>query len=453
MKTYKILIFAGVALCLFWNAIYYSVPAIDLFLLLFSIFFTYDYVKKFDLLRDLASTIVLLSLFLSVVFIATFQMAGNKYSYNDYTLLAPFANRLYFEFIIFSSLFLNMRRGKRQIVHKYKAVPLSERKVKTIFIITFLALTIGFITGSLRMDSMWDAGRIVLSFHLNGIIYVFAQVVAARLFMVIVENQILTKGKVKKNDIIIIILLGLYGSFTSMSKGLMFYYIGLPMLIMYIYYRPKFSVVLRYGAPVMLMLVLLFPIVGAMRSFKDSNMSVTEKIFSARELSNEEKGKDAQYNNSLEATYNRAFMTGSYYMNAYPHLNHSDLLDFSRVPFILLNGGVSFIITHEVDGFPIDYPHNSGSTGVLDALFFGGYGFCYIMMFLIIILASVIDSPKLKDMISIKIMLALLIFDLLNSSILEPFIVPQYWIRLVGVGLAIYVAKKVNFRKELILKY
>lgn len=225
------------------------------------------------------------------------------------------------------------------------------------------------------------------------------------------------------------------------------------MLIMYIYYRPKFSVVLRYGAPVMLMLVLLFPIVGAMRSFKDSNMSVTEKIFSARELSNEEKGKDAQYNNSLEATYNRAFMTGSYYMNAYPHLNHLDLLDFSRVPFILLNGGVSFIITHEVDGFPIDYPHNSGSTGVLDALFFGGYGFCYIMMFLIIILASVIDSPKLKDMISIKIMLALLIFDLLYSSILEPFIVPQYWIRLVGVGLAIYVAKKVNFRKELILKY
>lgn len=449
MKTYKVLIFCGVSLCLFWNAAYYSVPLIDWILLIISIFFTYDYVKKFDLLRDLASAIVLLSLFLSVVFIATFQMAGNKYTYNDYSLLAPFANRLYFEFVFFSSLFLNLRRGKRQGGHKYKAVSLSEGKIKAIFIVTFLALTIGFITGSLRMDSMWDVGRIVLPFHLNGIIYVLAHVVAARLFMVIVENQILTKGKVKKNDIIIMILLGLYGSFTSMSKGLMFYYIGLPMLIMYIYYRPKFSVVLRYGAPVMLMLVLLFPIVGAMRSFKDTNMTVTEKIFSAQSLAGENTGEKAQYNNALEATYNRAFMTGSYYMNAYHHLNQSNVFDFSRVPFIIFNGGgVAFIITHEVDGYPIDYPHNSGTTGVLDALFFGGYGFCYIMMFFIIALASIIDSPKLKNMMSIKIMLALLIFELLNSSVLEPLIITQYWIRLVGVGLAIYIAKKINFQNK-----
>lgn len=449
MKSYRLLIIFIVSFCLLWNAIYYSVPVIDWVLLPFSLFFTFNYVKKFNILKDMASTLVLLCLFLSVVFVATFQIAGNKYGYNNYSLLAPFANRLYFEFAMFSCLFLNFRRGKGNKRHYYEAQRLSDRKIKLIFLITFFVLTVGYFTGALRMDSMWDTNITVLPFHLNGVIYVFAQVVASRLFVVIIENEYLTAGKINKNHIIMMIFLGLYGSFTSMSKGLMFYYIGLPMLALFIFFRPRLSFILRYGVPVILMLVLLYPIVGEMRSYKDSNISITEKILNAQSSSSENKGKDAQYNNAFEATFNRVFMSGSYYMNAYPHLNHSEWFDFSRVPFIVLNGGVSFIITHEVDGFPIDYPHNSASTGILDALFIGGYGFCYIIMFFIVALASAVDSSKLQEMVSIRIMLTLLVFDLLSSSISEPFIVPQYWIRLIGVVLTIYAAKKINFRKVL----
>ena len=177
----------------------------------------------------------------------------------------------------------------------------------------------------------------------------------------------------------------------------------------------------------------------------NSNLSLSERIIEAYTTGDEE-DVDGSKENTIVKAFNRQFMNGGYYMKYYEDINHRDLFDFSRAPLIVVVGGGPSYVTHILDGFPEGVAHSSGTTGTLDALLFGGYGFCYALMFILPFLASIFDSRKHRDCITYRIIAALLLMNIFNTGSISKIIERVSLMYIIGILIAMFFALKINNR-------
>lgn len=449
MKNYRVLISLLVIGCLLWNAIYYQLDWSDWILVIISCFSTVVYVNRFNIWNDICSTVLMVTVFLSMIFIPTFQFAGETFSgghngYEDYMHLASFGNKIYFEFSFLCSILILGRSKSRSVNAEQTVKRLSDRTVHLIFLTALLGLAFGAISGSMYMGAGEARDRIVLPFHLNGIINVYTITVVPYLFAIIAENEILTRGKINRNHIYFFLLFGLAETFVRLSKSSLVSVVLPLALLLFVYYRPKINTIVRYAVPIVVIILFLYPLVQIMRG-TNSNLPLSERIIEAYTTGDEEDVDGAKENTIVKA-FNRQFMNGGYYMKYYEDINHRDLFDFSRAPLIVVVGGGPSYVTHILDGFPEGVAHSSGTTGTLDALLFGGYGFCYALMFILPFLASIFDSRKHRDCITYRIIAALLLMNIFNTGSISKIIERVSLMYIIGILIAMFFALKINNR-------
>ena len=427
MSIIKFIFWSLVSIVLLGNAIKFEYSAFDLFVMVFNVFMTYHYLKlRKSLYQSLASFVLFIYIFLSINLYAFGNFTGlmdENYTTEQRAALALFGNNALMCFFIGSIIFSSKLKTtlKSDIVDRSLKPPISRTNVYTIICFAFVLSIVSYILGIGRMG----AEGVQLPFKLNGIIQMIRTDVIPIVIMIVVARNY--HDKKLKIYLILFFFLALLETFVMLSKSRLIF-LFLPLLLYYILRERRINKrMIKAMLPVVLVFFLLYPIIGAMRYIKSDSRLSLNSIKESKELSEDlERKKD---NDGIQIQfYNRSFLAGQHYMNAYPTLKGESLFNFSRLPIILVMGGSAAYETHVIEQFPETAMHSSGTTGITDALLLGGHGLAYITILLLTLFASMIDRPRLSRKLILKVFLLLLFIELIRaksfSTFLDVLIVP-----------------------------
>ena len=122
--------------------------------------------------------------------------------------------------------------------------------------------------------------------------------------------------------------------------------------------------------------------------------------------------------------------------------------DFSKAPIVIAWQGAARYQTFVIDGYPPGVHHSSGTTGLQDPLLHGGYGLCYVVIFLLFLMAASIDSLAQKRLYSIYIRLVLILWGFCNSQNITTFYDSVGVQGLFLQFVAIFIAYYMNFQRK-----
>lgn len=411
---------------------------IDILLSVFSLPLLYFIFQKFSLRKHLAKYIMLFVVYASVLFIPGFHLSYNQITTEQYSLAFSFGTKLFLVTSI-SWIVVGFFRRKRN-----KDIIYSHRRISNSTVYGFLFFSIILSLYSLSIGLGRMGGQAVkLPFHLGGVIMVVRLFLIPYAFMLIYENFILTKRKFDTLFFVLFLIWCMIEVFARLSKGALVISLLPVTIIHWLYFRPTIKKMLPYLLPVLFLFFFLYPIVQNMR-YVDSKSSFIESFFEAE---NESKTPNEKGNVFITAL-NRTFMTTNQYINDYYVYSDKELFNFSQAPAIIAIGGTGRYQTVVIDGYDESAIHSSGTTGIMDPLLFGGYGFCYVMMFLLMWMASAIDNNYYKKMHSVYVILLLLFLTFIRDrNISYPFAengLPY----LLAYVVAIYIAIRYNFRSK-----
>lgn len=392
------------------NAIKYEFSFFNYFLCALNLFLSLVYFGKLkNVFENIASFFFFLYLFCSTTVYSSFQLFGDKYSFEDYTSLSLFANYIYFVFFFVSIICLYIR-GENTNIAIPILKPYSRFSVNVIVLFAFLLSLISYILGIGKMG----VEGVQLPFKLSGIIMVTRLTIIPYLFLLVVIRN--SDDKKIKRYFIYFFLWGIVECFVMLSKARLIS-VFFPIILYYMLTLKKvnFSLVKKIF-PVILVFFMLYPIIGVMRSLQSNSI-----VSSFREAAGEAYDENSNIPFWL-APYKRVFMMGPYYMNALPYIENSKLFDYSKTVEIALWGGSAVYTTYVIDGYPLTAIHSSGTTGLLDALLVGGYGWCYLMVLLLVLFATYIDSNSLKTNFPLKILLFMIFFSLITTKTISYFL-------------------------------
>ncbi|MDY5024536.1 MAG: hypothetical protein SPF00_05445 [Candidatus Egerieousia sp.] len=290
-------------------------------------------------------------------------------------------------YIIFFISYLLLQNKKKYVEEKYvvKSVPKKQWKI---LIITMFGLS--FLSYSLGLSKMGTTQEIYLPFHLAGIInysrLTFIPVIYA---FFLTRTRIAQNDKFKKYFIIYLIWLVLE-TFVRLSRGVLVMNMVELCTIFIMAGTFKVKELSRLLLPIIVAALLLFPIVSSLRSITRDSKVTSKDIAAATQT-------ESKIGETVKESFLRMFSTASFYDRISDNLPNKGFFDFTNAPYIVLLNGSHFFITSEVDQRRLDEGHNSGSTGIIDSLIFGGYGFCYIVFFLSCLSLIWLDSNSLVN--------------------------------------------------------
>ena len=402
---------------------------------------------SFSFIRHLGKYLVLLTYWVSLMFMPAFHLVKNllgdegygaylitKY---DYVRILSFGSKVLFITCALWFL-LGMIRTNAQYYPQYQPKPISTRFARFtlygMFGLSFFSLYIG-------LSRMGVAG-VVLPFHISGIITLLRVVFYPIVFAAIIENFILTKRHIPNSLFVLYAIWGLLETFVRLSKGALISSFLTVTILLLIYFRPNLKTLIKIGTPIILVYLFLYPIVEIMRS-GDSNIKESVEIASSQ--------NEYSSGEIVLQPLNRAFMIPHMYAKDYNYLDQNALFDFSRAKVILAWGGSARYQTFVIDDYPPGVSHSSGTTGIQDPLLFGGYGLCYIVIILIMLLAFVIDSMSKKRMYTVYITLILFLWSMCNEQNITSFTDSVGLQYIITRFIAIWIAYLMNFRNKTVL--
>lgn len=362
---------------------------IDTSLFFISTIITIHTLDKVRIFSNLCKYIVFGVFIISVVIMPSWHLVTQRFENSipnqlEIDKLLSFGTHVYF--VSICAFLLSTRLlGKVSNKYSYKIRNINDRTINLLFIILFPISFFCFALGIGRMG----AEAVVLPFHLSGIINMFRRAFVPGFIAVYVENKLLKGEKVKKSYILLYFTWTLVEMLAWLSKSVVIDDFLPLIIVVVLYYKPTVRQVLKYTSPLLLVFLFMYPIIGVMRSDSvDSSSSIVERISSAKKISDEEESENG---GPLLKPLNRMFMAPSLYIADNYMFDESSLFDFSNLPMLILFGGAPEVQTRVVDGYPEWAHHSSGTAGLIDPLMHGGYGLCYIMIFILLLFAGFID--------------------------------------------------------------
>lgn len=406
--------------CITVNSIIYYFNIVELLISLVNVILSYFYLSKLKSFQDnLASMLLFVYIILSTLFCATIQIDSSKYTFEDFQKLALFSNHLILVFLAVTSFLWSLRHYNNEdndniISESY------EKMYSSKYVWTLLggAFTLTIISRILGLGVMGHEA-VALPFKLGGIIMYLRKTIISYLFlMVFIRNR---HDSYLKSYVLVYFCWALFECFVMLSKSILLTNF-LPILAYVLLANNGLKRRdLKYVLLIAVIFFTLYPIIGALRYVKSSG-SFFESINKAEQIHQ----KYDEDDNFVKKPFLRVFTTGTYYMNALPHIKTSEnnLFDFSRLPVIASMGGSAVYTTFIIEGFAKGVHHSSGTTGIIDPLLIGGYGFAYLIVVLLVLFANYIDDDRMKRKIALKVFLLLLFFDLVRGYTVSRFLDP-----------------------------
>lgn len=388
------------------NSFKYDFSFPENIILCINAFLSFSYFYRLKCIYDnITSFLFFLYIFFSSVIYVTFGIGGIEYSYGDNAALATFSNHIMFFFFL-GSLFCALLCKKKYVSGDIGVayIPYSKRCV---FGILLLAFSLSLLSYVLGIGKMGGEG-VQLPFKMNGIIQLIrTEIYPILLLLVVFRNR---GDKRMKMYLILFFVWGLLECFVMYSKSRLVF-LFLPIILYYILYNRKLDVSLvKKILPVLVVFFILYPVFGAMRYMHSDSLLSTFKEAQIETMETEENQP------FWLQPYKRSFMLGGHYMNALPYIDDNVIFDFSRLVEIVLLGGSAAYTTYVIEGYPLTAVHSSGTTGLMDALLLGGYGFCYLTVLVLVLLASYIDGGFFVKILPLKVFFLLIFIDLIRAK-------------------------------------
>ncbi len=403
--------------------------------------------KSFN--NNFCKWIVLICIWVSVVLMPAYHLVYHILKLHDivqvdYNRLVSFGARIYFFVTISWTIFSFFYKRKKNANVKYKPIQIPDGLILIFFIFLFCLSTFCYAIGLGRMGTE----GVELPFHLSGIINLFRRAFVPLFVAILVENYVLRGKQMPRKFYVLFGLWTLFEVFAWMSKSILVSYFEPIAIVLYFYYKPTIKQLAKFVIPFAVGVLFLYPIIGAMRNVNSGSFS--ETFSEAKSVADDEADTDDV--GPLMKPLNRTFMTAQQYAQDYSYLNQDELFDFSRtVPIILIRGAAAYQ-TFVIDGFPPNANHSSGTSGLMDPLLHGGYGLCYIFVFIFMLLATWTDRTLPQKQYSIYVILLLTIWELTSfrniSSLYDSTGIQTYLVRII----AIYIAYKINFKRHAYIK-
>lgn len=434
-----------ISVSLFFNAVYYDLGPIDMLLAVISSVFSFQYFKGIRWRDKLSSLLVLLTCYLSLSFLPFSHLVPPIWSYLDLTRIASFGSKVYF--VVITSLIIASAFQQRYAYNNMQyrgSYVLTSKQVNIFFIITYFTSFVSYALGV----SVMGAAATELPFHMSGVLHDYRTVFAPLFFMIIVENRVLNNKSVPRKWYILFIIWCLFESFLRISKSSLVMGMLPVGLFLVLYYKPSFRKLTVYLVPFTIAALFVYVVIGGMRGSEKAtltNLTEAQKNATTGEISEE-------WGGPITASFNRMFMTAMDYRADYNEFDQNSFFDFSRAPLLFFWQGTARYRTYQLHSKTEDMFDSDGATGIIDPLFWGGYGFCYLILMINAFLAVIVEN-KIKGRLGLQISCALLFFNLITTGnlswVLSQNLLSYYIVRLI----AIYVVIRLNYKYRIKTKY
>lgn len=301
--------------------------------------------------------------------------------------------------------------------------------MKFVFILGFVLTFISYVVGIGKMG----VENTSLPFHLSGIIQFFRTDLIPIMALCVYVNR---KNRGEGVGIVLILLFGwsLFETIVRLSKSAILFSF-LP-IIMYELISSKKNIfqTLKRFLPVLLVVLLLYPVIEVFRSSDTASIQDSEEEISGT-------FENPNTPNFFVKPFNRSFLSGYLFCIDQSTVDKGTLFDFSQAPLIIISGGAPRYQTFAIDGYPEGANHSSGTTPFIDAFIMGGYGLLYISVFIMVFFAEYIDRKfRLKSNYIIIAILCVAYYRLFDMPLFS-FFVHEMSIRyiIVYLGICLYI--------------
>ena len=366
-------------------AIKYDYGFPDYILLLFTCVLSLHFFKGLKNIKDNVIVLfIIIYILLSIHIVALFELSSPGFAKDfitdrEYAYLAVWGNRLFF--ITFLSIYICEIFSKRSKNSTYDITVNKEKSYEhTFFILTIVVYVLAVVSKVLGISDMMEGAKVVLPFHLNGLIDELRANVYPFVFAIYVFDCKIKRRNISRNMFIMFFVYVILEIFVRSSKGaLLFSFLPVFELLAFMGLISK-KLVVKYVAPLLLVFLLVYPIIETARlggSISTDSLQQAAKTNKSEEIE------------THSSPYIRAFLTGVYYTKVIDIVTDNQFeFDLRRVPILLSMdyGGISYM-TEVIDGFAPGSGQSSGVTGLCDALLWGGYPLCYLFLFTLVALA------------------------------------------------------------------
>ena len=368
-------------------------------------------IKRFNIFNNFCIYFVLASIIIPMFIMPSWHLVSEynvEHPQKMYDIIVPFGAKISFFisllWLVFGRIQKKSSRNHTPVIIKPELVPLRQFKRVSccIIILSLFSYSIGL--------GRMGAEAVVLPFHLGGIIFFIFSTFFPYYTAALVENRLKNNKVVEREIFIYYTIWSLLMMVVRLSKGVLITNM-IPLFVVYVFYKGwNLKKYMKVAAPVIAIFLFLYPIIATMRTI-DSGGSIVDVFKESKEQVDDSNDKE----NTLLVVLNRVFPNASYYAIDNDYIS-SDLFDFSKAPLVYLYGGAAGYQTHYIEGYSEDAHHSSGTSSLVDPLLHGGYGFCYIVMFLIMLYAFMIDNRLYKMQITTHVILFMILFEFATGS-------------------------------------
>lgn len=334
--------------------------------------------------------LVIIYIFCSVHVVSLFQLVSNGFfkniiTHSEYAILAEWGNSLFFILFTIVLLFLTFSPPRNHTsfsdIHRHKVKDFS----RMFLLCSIIVIILQILTLHFGLAGNHEDARLILPFHLNGIIDEYRASIYPIVFVIYLFDRFSAGAKIKTSYVIIYILYAIIEIFVRNSKGsLIFSFLPVFLISILMLKQVNKRFIIKYVLPLVCAILFLYPVIENAR--RDGQITIQRVMTSAKNIENVD-------DTDKSSLYIRTFLTGIYYIKCQDYIdNDKRSFDFTNVPMlIILNGGSAFM-TRVIDRVPESVHHSSGVTGLCDALLWGGYPMCYLIFILLIIIAFYADK-------------------------------------------------------------
>lgn len=391
-------VFTIIAVVSILLSIEYNYSIVDNFFTLCVLIFSGRYFGKMKNFGDVfCSLFFLFYIFCSVHIVALFKIMSPGFfkdyiSYDEYRSLAIWGNRLFFIILLTQLICNSLHRSRiRKLNYCYVKIGAKDASDRLMIIFLLFVYFLQFFSMALGItDSLGDAA-VVLPFHLNGIIDELRTGVCHFVFCLYLYHKFTNNKKIDKRIVVMYLLYAVFQIFVKNSKGAFVFSFIQAIVLLFMMNKVRKYTVTHVFLPLLLFFLVTYPIVESARI--SGQLTVDSLIETTKGTTN---GNYKLADDEKSNPYVRVFLTGVYYTKCIHEVDPDQTsFDFSRIPaIVLMKGGVAYM-TRVIDGLPDTSHHSSGVTGLCDALLWGGYPMCYIIVIMLALLSYWGDNAKI----------------------------------------------------------
>ena len=421
----------------------YQYSFVDAVVMLLMLMFAYQYFKTIKNLKGNIFTIFFIFyITCSTSIVSLLEKTSNGF-YKDYISpkefydLSIWGSQVLLVFLIVILLYIKLA-GKNSIrtEKSHRNIISSFAKDIEKLYLKYMVFVFGLeaITMSLGIAGAHFEAEVVLPFHLNGIIDEIRTNITPFIFALYLYDRF-SKGKtVTKKGVVCFLLYAFVEVIVRNSKGALMMVFLPAIVLMSLMGKVNATTIRKYLAPLVIAFVITYPIIESARG--DGQISIRSLISASKTI-------DKVDSSEKSSSYIRTFLTGVYYTKIYEDTNQDRFsFDFHLLPVVLLNGGGAGYMTRVIDGVPEDHHHSSGITGLCEALIWGGYLLCFIIVAIYAIIACIGDRGSIsKKHILYSVILFFFFYDRIVSDTCSFVISPLFLPSMVSIILKIIIVK------------